>query len=168
MYKYAHGSKFRYHWMITFGHLFQYLDGNLYQSKSCTIALPDKAFGQKRLNKSKFSVSSSDKAQDPTWASSHYVLKGTQAQSIVLEIGLNEVYCHSMFTHVWQPCQRFEQVKGLSLCDTGWHCVPRVNPRWKEGYFQCLCSGKRDLQSMLMVSNRSTDKMAERRRWNGF
>lgn len=69
---------------ITFGHFFQYLGGNLNQSKSCTIALPDKAFVQKRLYKSKFSVSSSDKAQDPTWASSHYAVKGTQAQNIVL------------------------------------------------------------------------------------
>lgn len=84
MYKYAHGSRRRYHWIITFGHFFQYLGGNLNQSKSCTIALPDKAFVQKRLYKSKFSVSSSDKAQDPTWASSHYAVKGTQAQNIVL------------------------------------------------------------------------------------
>lgn len=61
MYKYAHGSRCRYHWIITFGHFFQYLGGNLNQSKSCTIALPDKAFVQKRL----------------------YV-KGTQAQNIVL------------------------------------------------------------------------------------
>lgn len=166
MYKYGHGSRCRYHWMITFGHLFQYLDGNLYQSKSCTIALPGKAFVQKRLYKSKFSVSSSDKAQDPTWASSHYAVKGTQAQSIVLYfqirnrlkwgvLSLNVYSCLTALSMIWTS-----QVS-VTLDGNVFH-------RWKEGYFQCLCSGKRDLQSMLMVSNRSTDKMAERWRWNGF
>lgn len=130
MYKYAHGSKFRYHWMITFGHLFQYLDGNLYQSKSCTIALPDKAFGQKRLNKSKFSVSSSDKAQDPTWASSHYVLKGTQAQSIVLYfqirnrlkwgvLSLNVYSCLTALSTIWTSQGTESLWHWVAMCSTG-------------------------------------------------